>query len=210
MSDEKTTQERLLAAGTALFSKKHYSETSTREIAEAADANVAAINYHFGSKENLYKEVIRKVIRDRKESRKSLIDPLCSDESLPLKKLIEAFIEGHFELSDSDDICAVDLPLVFREMSSPGPGFEIIVEEMIRPNHDLLFKHIRREYPSISPERASMCIASLIAQIIHFIRARKVLESLFGREYDTDFTSRISQHIVEFSLAGMEAVACEE
>lgn len=210
MSEEKTTQERLLEAGAELFSKKHYSETSTREIAEAADANVAAINYHFGSKENLYKEVIRKVIRDRKEKRKNLVDPLCSAEAPPLKELIANFIEGHFELKDSEEICAVDLPLVFREISSPGPGFEIIVEEMIRPNHDLLFKHIRREYPTISPERASMCIASLIGQIIHFIRARKVLESLFDREYDPEFASRISKHIVEFSIAGMEAAACEE
>src|SRR5512145_2556330 len=51
------TRQRLLDAAEALFARRGLAGTSVREITEAAGANLAAINYHFRSKENLYIEV---------------------------------------------------------------------------------------------------------------------------------------------------------
>lgn len=54
----KSTEQKILDAALKLFSKHGLHDTSLREIAELADVNPSAINYHFVSKENLYKQVI--------------------------------------------------------------------------------------------------------------------------------------------------------
>ena len=56
-SDGEQSRERLLHAALRLFAHQGYERTSTREIAEAAAANVAAISYYFGDKAGLYKAV---------------------------------------------------------------------------------------------------------------------------------------------------------
>ena len=54
------TAGRISAAATRLFAQKGYGGTSTKEICEAAKVNIAAIHYHFGSKEELYRSIIQK------------------------------------------------------------------------------------------------------------------------------------------------------
>jgi len=53
------TPDRLLAAASTLFAERGFHGTTVREIAERAGANVAAGNYHYGSKKALYLEVFR-------------------------------------------------------------------------------------------------------------------------------------------------------
>lgn len=53
------TKERIISSATKLFSKNGFDGTSVRDIAAHAKVNLAAINYHFANKENLYKEVLR-------------------------------------------------------------------------------------------------------------------------------------------------------
>ena len=53
-SDGQETRQRLLTAASELFAQKGFLETTNADICEKARANTAAVNYHFGSKENLY------------------------------------------------------------------------------------------------------------------------------------------------------------
>src|SRR4051812_40962476 len=53
-SDGEQSRERLLQAAMRLFAAQGFSKTSTREIAQAAGANIAAISYYFGDKAGLY------------------------------------------------------------------------------------------------------------------------------------------------------------
>ena len=54
--DAEQTRQSLLSAGSAIFSDKGYGDTTIAEICERAKANIAAVNYHFGDKETLYRE----------------------------------------------------------------------------------------------------------------------------------------------------------
>jgi len=53
------TREQLLLVSLSLFSEKGFEATSVREICDRAKANVSAIKYHFGSKEDLYRECFK-------------------------------------------------------------------------------------------------------------------------------------------------------
>jgi AcrR family transcriptional regulator len=67
MMDIKDTKKKILDVSHTLFAEKGYEGTSVRDIATLAEVNIAAINYHFQNKENLYKETIRNCFHETSE-----------------------------------------------------------------------------------------------------------------------------------------------
>src|SRR5262245_64738187 len=57
------TRERLIEASARLFAERGFSKVTVREICQRANANVAAVNYHFGGKDGLYQEIVSSAIR---------------------------------------------------------------------------------------------------------------------------------------------------
>jgi AcrR family transcriptional regulator len=73
MSDQ-NTKEKILKTARILFADHGFEGTSIRDIAKAADVNVASVNYHFSSKENLFIEIIAVGYRECSEEMRSFID----------------------------------------------------------------------------------------------------------------------------------------
>ena len=63
------TKDRILGAAEELFAQHGFSGTSLRQVTSRADVNIAAGNYHFGSKENLVNEVFRRRMDEMSERR---------------------------------------------------------------------------------------------------------------------------------------------
>src|ERR1700704_6607704 len=59
---DRETRERVLRSAAQLFADRGFKKVTVREICRAAKANVAAVNYHFGDKEGLYREVLAQAI----------------------------------------------------------------------------------------------------------------------------------------------------
>ena len=68
-----STKERILGAAEELFAQHGFAGTSLRQVTSRADVNIAAVNYHFGSKENLVNEVFRRRMDDMTAARLSLL-----------------------------------------------------------------------------------------------------------------------------------------
>jgi len=79
MKNNKSTEQKIFDAATALFLEKGVDRTSVRDIAAKADINLALLNYYFRSKENLFNAIFTKLM---KENTKKLIEILDSDMSL--------------------------------------------------------------------------------------------------------------------------------
>jgi AcrR family transcriptional regulator len=85
------TSEAILQAATQLFSQKGINGTTTREIADLAKVNIAALHYHWGGKEDLLKAVYQKVI----EELMGLVAKIFENPAAHLKENIETHL-GHF------------------------------------------------------------------------------------------------------------------
>jgi AcrR family transcriptional regulator len=93
-----STKDRILGAAEALFAQGGFAGTSLRQVTSRADVNLAAVNYHFGSKENLINEVFRRRMDEMSEAR---LSALAASEtgSNRLESVLAAFIEPALALS---------------------------------------------------------------------------------------------------------------
>ena len=69
------TKERILDVAETLFMEHGYEATSLRAITAAADVNLAAVNYHFGSKEELFQSVLTRRLDPMNQRRLELLRP---------------------------------------------------------------------------------------------------------------------------------------
>lgn len=90
----KETQERLLDAAEDLFAEKGFEAVSLREITARAEANVAAVNYHFGSKENLIDAVMGRHALPINRERIARLDELLARKEAPaVREVLDAFLQ---------------------------------------------------------------------------------------------------------------------
>ena len=92
---KKETRQRLLDAAERLFAERGFEATSLRNITAKAHANLAAVNYHFGSKLKLVQEVIGRRLGPLNRERIRLLDEvesLAQGAAVPLEDILNAFI----------------------------------------------------------------------------------------------------------------------
>jgi len=202
--ESRTTRDRLLEAARRLFLEKGYEAVSIRDITEAADANVASINYHFGGKENLYREVFRLMLVGRVSKMLESLNKAIAEKSPPdLRKVWRTYIESYLgEFLTSKDAQNF-VKLVSNEMAEDGLATDILLKEAAEPIHRVLKGAILAARPDMPDIKASLIISSVFGQMFHFVRARHLIIKTTGRDYNTKFINEIMEHILEFSLRGM-------
>lgn len=209
MSPEQTkpadpTQERLLNEAERLFALRGYDAVTLREITSAADTHLAAVNYHFGSKENLYMEVFRQRWIERAHKIQQPLRELekrghYTPEEV-VRTLARAFLSG--PLSEADRLRHSQL--ISREMGQESRAFQLISQEAMEPFMELSIRLWQRCLPQeMEPERLKLIMLSLFAQVIYFNFARPVVSLATGRKYDEEFVDQIVEHITQFALCGL-------
>lgn len=96
-SSQFSTKERILGAAEALFAVHGFAGASLRQVTSAANVNLAAVNYHFGSKDKLIEEVFRRRLDELNRRRLAALAALGDEPDL--EAVLDAFIRPALELS---------------------------------------------------------------------------------------------------------------
>ena len=88
-----STKDRILGAAEELFAQHGFAGTSLRQVTSRADVNIAAVNYHFGSKENLVNEVFRRRMDEMSKRRLAALKAAQSESPGGLEPVLAAFVE---------------------------------------------------------------------------------------------------------------------
>ncbi len=172
--DGEQSRERLLRAGLALFAQQGFDKTSTREIAESAQTNVAAISYYFGDKAGLYRAVFF-------ESQGSPEDDIAryTDPQLSLEQSLRSLYASFLEPLRHGDMARQCMKLHAREMIEPTGLWEEEISTGIRPMHDalvaVLCRHLGLTVTDDDIGRLAVCIAGLG---VHMHVGRDVTDSI--------------------------------
>jgi len=201
------TRERILDEAETLFANNGYHAVSVREITRAAQCNLAAVNYHFGNKQNLYLEVFRsrwlpRASRVHRNFRKALKNNGNLSPSAVVQSLARAFLEGPM----SDDERMRHHKLIFGELAQPTEAFELVADQVLKPLFTNLMTDLKAVMPDTTGDKQMALNAfSILAMVLHFNLARPLITRFLDGHDEVDFKDRLVEHIVEFSLNGIGA-----
>ena len=202
------TPEKLLAAASRVFAKKGYRDATIAEISDRARANVAAVNYHFGDKETLYKESWRHSFSESVKAHPP--GGGVSDDAPPEERL-----RGHVTalLHRIADKANNEFRIVQKELANPTGLLEEAMNEELRPLHEAI-ESIVLELLGLrrSNQQVQFCVVSIIAQCINPIvataRREENCEGKGGSPVIDDIEA-YSNHVVTLSLAGIRTIRDE-
>jgi AcrR family transcriptional regulator len=194
------TKVRLIEAAGEEFADKGFECARVRAICDRAGANVAAVNYHFGDKEQLYVETVLHAHRCGMEPADADL-PVPDDPTEQLRSFIHDFLKHVLAIHNPDDWRH---QLMLREMIHPTSASDVLIREAIRPKSDRLHAILARLCPDADDRKRNALAFSVIGQCLHYRMARPIAERLIGSEafaaLDTDY---LTDHITSFCLAAM-------
>ena len=197
------TRSRLIAAAGEVFAAQGFHSATVREICSRAGANIAAVNYHFGDKTELYLAVIRESVCAAVDDQRAFAASNAPEDQL--SAVISAMLG---KMSADAERPAWHFRIMAHEMVAPTPVFARVVDEVIGPQYDRL-RGIISKIIGASPdrERTRLAANSVVAQVLFYAHGQPVIERLWrGFEMNERTTQRIARHIASFSLCSLRAM----
>lgn len=173
-----STRERLLASAVQVFAEKGFARASTREICQRAGANGASINYYFGDKASLYREVFRP------PAQLTEVPPAFLGTRTSLRDGLEAFFRPLLDLAAEQGLTAQMHALWVREQVQPT-GLVEERRDFFRPRHEQFCRFLARH-----------CGAARVDDAIHhlaFSIGGMVMILVMKRDFVDAFSPRLLQ-----------------
>jgi AcrR family transcriptional regulator len=212
--DDAETKARVLRAATELFAERGFHGTKVRDIATRAGANVAAGHYHFGSKRDLYVEVLRACFADvRGMIASSGLQPDAAALGRMSRAALEDLIEKRIVLMLTHLLGPPPSPhgtLMLREMLDPSDALPIVVAEFVEPMIAETGEIVRRLAPGLDGDHLRWCIASTMGQAFFYRATMPATLRAFGLPaFSPAYIRRLAAHIAAFSAGGIARVAAD-
>lgn len=197
-ASSKQTRARLLEAAREVFAEHGFQGATVREICRRADANVAAVNYHFGSKDELLAEALNFNALKALQSAHAAAAP---------EARMRLFIRDFMRLLLDEKSASRQCRIMARELADPTPVLDQIVQQAIAPLHDFLGVLVREIVGGkVSDALQRRCVFSILGQCLFYYHSEPVLQRLHPElRYDRKEIEAIAAHIADFSLAALRA-----
>ena len=200
-TNSEQTRARLLQAAREVFSQHGFQGATVREICRRAEANVAAVSYHFGSKDGLLAEALN--FEQLKALQQSNIHAdVCPEARLRL------FIHDFMLMLLDEKNASFQCQIMARELAEPTPALDQIVRDAIAPMHEFLGKLVQEIVGNkVSPAELRRCVYSILGQCLFYRHSHPVLQRLHPKlRYDHKEIEAIAEHITRFSLAWINSI----
>lgn len=201
-TDGEATRARILEAAGQLFAEHGYADTTSKAICERAQTNIAAVNYHFGSRDGLYLALLEEVHR-----RLVSIDYLTglADSPLPPAKKLEHLLDGLVPLVLNSE--SWHTRLWARELFAPSPMLPKVMREQTMPKFNVLSRIVAEisGIPARDPA-LTRCVLNIMAPCIMLLIVRRNLESPVQGIFRQP-PEELAQHMKTYALGGLAAIA---
>lgn len=207
-SNSSETRDRILAAAEKLFSLNGFGSTSVRDITSEAGCNVAAVNYHFGGKDALYRETFRNLLLEINERRIAAIRrDMAANPGTSLEGFLESFANAFMEPFVDESRGRLFMSFFVREMIDPHLPREMILKDFVHPFLAVSMSGLERVGPPMDIGSRVQCFMSLVGQLLQILHFGRLAA---GSEMDAMFPQSLEeriQHVVRFSAGGIRALS---
>ena len=203
--DATKTRGKLLAAAGEIFAEKGFRDATIAEICRKAGTNIAAVNYHFGSKDTLYCEAWRHVYAESIQAHppEGGVSPTASPEER-LRGQVTALL---LRMADRNNRA---FGFLHRELANPTGLLDEVISEQLQPLKKRTKQLIRELLgPCADEQEVFFCEMAIIGQCMNPMVVRGELGRQNGAKYSPrliDDLEAFARRVVAFSLAGIAAV----
>jgi len=202
-NQSENTVYQILNSAEELFAVKGFNATSMRAITDKANVNLAAVNYHFGSKDNLIFEVIKRGIQPINASRLQKLDQLLEGhEMITLPDVLDAFYRPAFEyFQDSSRIHF--LRLLGRTLYETGPFTKKLLENEWMPLVHRFMEGLKITLPDLEEAEIMWRFHFALGSMIFTVSQFEALEAMACEDCKIrdDFEPAI-ERLISFTAAG--------
>ena len=212
-SEVKDTKERILDAAECLFAQNGFDGTSLRAITSRAEVNLAAINYHFRSKDELIQAVFERRMGPINLRRVKLLEDCLRKVEAgppPLEEVIRAFLVPAMDAGMGDHGALANFKTLMGRMhSEPKELVQQIFADQFSEIVERFTLAFQRALPHLPREELFWRIHFLVGSLAHTLTCQSLLEFLSGGTCDISDVEAAVERLVAFTAAGMQAPAAK-
>jgi AcrR family transcriptional regulator len=204
------TKERILDSAESLFMEHGFEATGLRQITAAADVNLAAVNYHFGSKEELFEAVLTRRLDPMNQERVALLDGLERDaggKPLSCEAIIGAMFIPALKLARDRERGGKNfLRLIGRAYADPAPFIRQFLSRQYAPMIARFKSAFARTLPHLPAKELSWRLHFLMGALSYTLAGTDVLKLISAiNPVDVDNDELLLKRLGPFLVAGLQA-----
>ena len=198
------TRTRLLDAGEELFAAKGFAAVSLRDLTGLATANLAAVNYHFRDKAELFREVVRRRAGGLNDRRLQLLE--AAGENPSVEQVMDAFVRPAIEMTASEPLsksgfCCLLGRALLEEPELAAP----LVREVFQPVFERFIHAFSQTSPGLDKVSLWWRVHCLAGAMLHTLMHRKDLDAWSGGMVRGDDCDAMVAEIVASLAPGFRA-----
>ncbi len=198
-----STKDRILGAAEELFAQNGFAGTSLREVTSRADVNVAAVNYHFGSKENLVNEVFRRRMDEMSAQRLTRLKAAVQQHPGELEAVLAAFIGPALALAQDRQGGGAFIRVIARAYAEKNDSLRKFLSEQ--------YGHVLRDFakaiaacvPALSKEELYLRL-DFLSGALTYAMADFGLIKRQPHVSETIHRERVGRELIRFASAGLK------
>ena len=201
-----STKDRILHAAEDLFAQQGFAATSLRQVTSRADVNIAAVNYHFGSKDNLINEVFRRRMDDMSAQRLQALQQALAATPGQLEPILAAFVEPALAMAQDRHGGVAFIRVIARAYAESNAGLRKFLSDQ--------YGHVPREFakaihlctPELGKEELYRRLDFLSGALTYAMADFGLIKRPAGVS-DATHRQRAAKALIRFAVAGFHADA---
>ncbi len=207
------TKTRILDAAEYIFGEKGIAGTSLRAITHEAGVNLAAVNYHFQSKDALVQAVIARRLQPINQQRMEMLTELKATvgegEPLPLDGVLRVILEPVLKLAYrvGPEPASNFRKLIGRIFADPAMGPKMLFRQELADTIKVLTVAFQRALPGCPEEEIWWGMNFIMGSMSHSLISGAFIEAISGGLCNPNDGEKLLERIVSFAAAGLRALA---
>ena len=201
-----STKDRILHAAEDLFAQQGFASTSLRQVTSRADVNIAAVNYHFGSKDNLINEVFRRRMDEMSAQRIAALQQAIDTAPGKLEPILAAFVEPALAMAQDRHGGAAFIRVIARAYAESNAGLRKFLSDQYGHVPRAFAKAIHGCVPELSKEELYRRLDFLSGALTYAMADFGLIKRPTGVS-DATHRQRAAKALIRFAVAGFHADA---
>ena len=202
------TKEQILDAAEKMFAEHGIEAVSLRSIIGEADVNLAAIHYHFGSREGLVEAVFERRVGPINQERIALLDELearAAGAPLEVEDVLRVLFGPAIRISQDARRGQTFLRILGRFYAEPGDYMRPMFEKLFREVIERFTGALQKALPHLTLTELFWRTHFAVGTMVHTMLDCRRLTQMSGGLCDTANAEEVIDHMVQFAAAGLKA-----